>query len=473
MDIGVAGGSYRSADGRASVQDAVNCYPIVIEAAGRSQYVQVPTPGVVSVLTGLDGECRAMLYLDALIYGVWGEKLYQWDGTGSALEIGTIPGDGRLAFDYSPTHLVFVNNLLDAWAYDIPGATLAEVTDADLPPVSDVTYLDGYFIYAMAGDRRFYISALNDPFSIEGTDFAAKEGDANPLRATVANHGELVLLGHTHIEYWRNVGSGLFAFQPQQGTETDRGCGARDSVVELNNTVFFLGDDRVVYRIVGYQPVRVSNHAIEAILQAMSAEQIEAAYAVGYDEGGHYHYALTAGDYTLVFDQTSSALAQQSLWHERRSHRAGESLRSVQPWRCAFIVDAFGQDYVGDLHDGALGVLSSAVHDEYGLPMRSQRTLAPIAHEGDHVAHQRLELRVREGIGTATVPAYVELEWSNDGGRTWSDPRRRSMGLRGQYSVRCIWRRLGRSVDRIYRFSATNAPGFAWVSAVLDAEPQV
>lgn len=49
----------------------------------------------------------------------------------------------------------------------------------------------------------------------------------------------------------------------------------------------------------------------------------------------------------------------------------------------------------------------------------------------------------------------VGLEWSDDGGHTWSNKHFNSMGEMGEYSYRTIWRRLGRSRDRIFRLSFT------------------
>ncbi len=45
------------------------------------------------------------------------------------------------------------------------------------------------------------------------------------------------------------------------------------------------------------------------------------------------------------------------------------------------------------------------------------------------------------------------LEWSDDGGYTWSNAHSRPIGKRGQYRSRAIWRRLGRARDRVFRLT--------------------
>ena len=63
----------------------------------------------------------------------------------------------------------------------------------------------------------------------------------------------------------------------------------------------------------------------------------------------------------------------------------------------------------------------------------------------------------------------IELAWSDDGGYTWSNKHARSMGRRGEYGTRAIWRRLGRSRERVYEATISAPCKVAIIGANLEA----
>lgn len=48
------------------------------------------------------------------------------------------------------------------------------------------------------------------------------------------------------------------------------------------------------------------------------------------------------------------------------------------------------------------------------------------------------------------------LDWSDDGGRTWSNEHWVSIGKIGEYQQRAKWRRLGSSRNRTFRLTITD-----------------
>ncbi len=56
------------------------------------------------------------------------------------------------------------------------------------------------------------------------------------------------------------------------------------------------------------------------------------------------------------------------------------------------------------------------------------------------------------GVGNGDVEdPQIILQYSNDGGHTWSNERWKSMGKIGEYGKRIRWNRLGSSRNRIFR----------------------
>ena len=80
---------------------------------------------------------------------------------------------------------------------------------------------------------------------------------------------------------------------------------------------------------------------------------------------------------------------------------------------------------------------------------------------------------------TGTVAAgdpemTVGLDWSNDRGHTFLPvPQFQSSGAAGNYSKRIVWRRLGRSRDRVYRIGVQGKGKVAMTDAFLEATPGI
>jgi YVTN family beta-propeller protein len=78
------------------------------------------------------------------------------------------------------------------------------------------------------------------------------------------------------------------------------------------------------------------------------------------------------------------------------------------------------------------------------------------------------KVRVQTVIDPSSVSKTL-LSWSVDGGHLWSNDHEASMGERGKYLTRLIWRRLGYSKDRIFRVAISNAIKKVLIAAHIDA----
>jgi hypothetical protein len=67
----------------------------------------------------------------------------------------------------------------------------------------------------------------------------------------------------------------------------------------------------------------------------------------------------------------------------------------------------------------------------------------------------------------------LSLRWSDDGAKTWSNYYTVSLGLTGQYSVRAMWRRLGRSRNRVYEVSCSDAYALRLIDGFINGDPDL
>lgn len=454
-EIPLAGASYDLAP--VTAQRSVNVEPFVLESSGLTKFRMKQTPGVVQ-FASVSGAPRGSIQMGGDVYVVHGTSLVHVNSAGVTTSLGSVPGSDRVSMACNGRYVVIANGS-DGYYYDTTALVFAQITDADFQAADKVLYLDGYFVFHATGTDNVFISGLNDPTSYDATEVQAKGGTADELVTIHAVNGDLLLLGGGHSYFWRNIGNLDFPFQSIEGAEMERGCPALHSVAGIDNSVIFLGDDRVVYWVEGYVPKRVSNIPLEEYLTALTAEEVAAAYGFAYTQGGQYYYVLTVGDRTWCYNRTQSLLIQQNLWHERSS---GDST-----WLAQTHIFAFGKHLVGA--DDNLYELSTSAYTEDGETINRVRTIAPIWAADEIFSIGKLRLVMKVGTGSLTDPPEIDLETSSDMGKTWGDPKTRTTGLLGEYGTTVIWRRLGRSDNRVFRFSWSSDADIELYGLFVDA----
>lgn len=335
-----------------------------------------------------------------------------------------------------------------------------------LPPVTarTGTFLDGYFIVAPADSKQFFFSASYDGKVWNPLEFSVKESYPDNISAIYSDHQELWVFGtHHSIEVWRNEGDPDAAggFRRDPGAAIHCALVAPWSPCSLASGLHFLGGDTrgriVAYRAQGFQPVRVSTHAVEQAWN--SYETVWDAYGFTYIDQGHQYWVLNfqTADATWVYDMASQ------MWHER-AHWDGSAFHKHRG-RCHAY--AFDRHLVGDHTTGQIYEMSHAFYDDDGAPIRRVRQAPHIQAEQNRVFSHKLQLELEI---TGTAPA-VALDWSDDDGATFTAPRPRPPSISGAKKGRVIWRRLGSSRDRIYRVTISDPVKVAIADAFLTATP--
>jgi hypothetical protein len=261
-------------------------------------------------------------------------------------------------------------------------------------------------------------------------------------------------MGTQTIEPYTNVGGLEFAFAVIRGGVINKGLRSTFGVVEFDQTFAFVGsgenEQPSIFAFRSGSVVELGTIPVDQLIQNATDQQLDNLFVMYHALNKAHFFTITAGARTLVFDSTASALAGRKVWHERSSR---VSDRDVQ-WRVSSIVQAYNKTWVGDLLDGRIGELRDDVYTEYDGVIIRECTTQPFENSTNSMTVSRLELTMNAGQGTASQEAKVALDWSDDGGRLFSDKLVRGMGRAGDYIRRTIWRRLGRfPKTRVLRFS--------------------
>lgn len=467
--LGFIGPSYKLNSVNVDCQRCVNLYPELNElGTGKEREVAalVGTPGLRLLQTVGSGPIRGSYTASTgTLFVVSRNKLYSVSSSWVATELGTLNSvSGLVSIADNGLHLVVVDGT-DGYVWTFASSSFAEITDSDFPGATQVTYQDGYFIFFLAGLGQFFISGLN-AVTFDALDIASAEGAPDDIIAIISDHRDLWLFGQTTTEVWYNSGAADFPFDRTQGAFIEHGCAAAFSVAKMNNTVFWLGrDDKgagMVFMASGYQPQRISTHAIEQAIQGY--DDVSGARAYTYQQNGHHFYVLNfpGAETSWAFDSSTN------LWHERAYTNQGQFERH----RADNHAFAYDTHVVGDYENGKIYALDSAYYSDNGSEITRMR-ISPHSTSGLKLLtcnSFQLDMEVGtglDGIAQGTDP-QVMLQWSNDGGHTWSNERWVSFGKIGQKKVRALWRRLGMYRDRVYKLKSTDPVKTVFIGAEMD-----
>lgn len=452
MKIPFASQSYRSESLPLSAQRCVNLFPEIQPPGAKVPLALFGTPGLKLHANVGTGPVRGMLRMDCGcapgsgdLYIVSGNSLYRLSSNGDVLNMGGIPGVGFVQMSTNGTQIAILAGTGENDLYIATRTTLTQVTDADYPGASSVTFLDGFFVFTEPDSGRFFISGSYDGTTFDALEFATAEGDPDNLVGCIVDHRELWLFGDKTTEVWYNSGATDFPFERVSGAYIERGTIALRSIVKLDNSVIWVGDDRVVYRADGYTPRRISTHAIENVLSEYRGLGDLIAFA--YTQNGHAFYVLKKPDeFTFVYDVATD------FWHERESHDRVD-------YRVSTFETAFNHLLVGDDRNGNIYELDLHFYTENGETFVSRAAGPPLWAEGETAIANTLIIGFEPGVGLTTGQGSdpkAMLRWSDDGGKTWSNEKWRSIGPKGHYKRRAKWDRMGQFRMRVYEVAISD-----------------
>lgn len=431
----------------------INAYTEV--GQGKNNAMIINAPGFESRKTLGSGPIRAAISTESGDFFVSGNEVYKESDSSLIGTIDTYTGDIAM-IDNGVQLGVFEGN--KGWTYTYATSTFAEITDADLVNCTQAVFMDGYGVLLEADSARFWITTLYDFTAIDPLDFATAESKPDNAVAIVSDNDELIIFGKETTQFYYNSGNADFPFDKYPGTAA-RGCAAANSVVADDNTIFYLGDDRVFYRMNGRQPVRISTHAEE--FQISDIDNIEDCYAFSYTQEGHKFYVISfySGGITLVYDVSTQR------WHQRKS-------KDLNYWRGKTAIKIRDKIVVGDSENGNIYNLKTDVYTEAGTEIQRE-IIFPAAHrtQNDYI-HNYIELDVESGTGLETGQGddpKIMLTWS-DNGKNFGNDIEVPVGKIGDFDTKQTIYSLGISNRRDYKIRFTDPVKFVVLGVTIDVE---
>jgi hypothetical protein len=461
------GSSYTARSKSFDSQRAVNLYVEMSQSGpgpSKSIAALIGTPGLALWSTLAGGAVRgAIRFSSAVAVVVVGANVYTVTTAGVGTLIGAI-GDGTTPVSMASNGTVVA--VATGIALFAVNPTLGTVAVMPGYAADRVDFIDGYFVFNETGTGRFRITGLYAT-TIDVLAFATAEGSPDNLISLIVDHRELWLFGQSSTEVWFNSGNADFPFERIQGAFIEQGCAASFSVAKMDNTVFWLtADDRgqgTVQKATGYQPQRISTHALEFAIASYS--RIDDAVAYTYQQEGHSFYVLSfpTGNATWVYD------ASTGLWHERAWRNPTDA--SLNRHRAQCHMAFAGKNLVGDWETGNIYRLDLDTFTDNGAVLPRVRACSHLSADLHWQFFTALQIDMEAGVGLTTGQGSdpkAMLQWSDDGGYTWGPEVWASIGKLGEKRTRVRWRRLGKSRDRVFRVTITDPIKVVMVGASVD-----
>jgi hypothetical protein len=297
------------------------------------------------------------------------------------------------------------------------------------------------FVAVEADSARIFWSAPLDGRTWDALDFGTAEREADNLLDVAPLGDNLWLFGEETVEVWAHSGDADLPFTPLENVAFDKGIMATGCVTHADNTLFFIGSNRVVYRVADV-PQRISDNSIEERILASTGASL-----FSFQFEGHEFVCVRLDDETLAFDCSTGEWCEfqsvQGNWFARNAVTVGETT------------------YLGSDSDGQ--VMNFGGWDDLGSELERRFTGAAPLDAPTSINSVKLwantgATTVLNGQGSDPV---IEMRFSDDAGNTWGEWEADSLGATGEY----------RSVPECRALGMFDFPGFMMEARVTDPVP--
>lgn len=340
------------------------------------------------------------------------------------------------------------------------GSTVRNVTFPDDARVLKVAESQGRFIFLRNYTQRYYwtkplANALDGSgdLVIDGLDFASAESEPDELRDMLVYKAMLVLLGRETIEFHAPTGNDDLPWSAMVGNTIDSGVLKIGCATLWNNTFAWIGQDYSIYRYNGVGKEKISTEGVEEVLRA-AGKGLRRPRLDSFNFDGHEFLRVWVND-----DQPDFLLdAETGEWCEW-STDGGEFIGGP-----TFKGEA--DDALYFLHKNELRLLR--LHEtvfDYGSPESTVEHLfrAGVPADGGAIPMHNVLLRCQTGLAGATI----EMRFSSDKGKTWSNWRSISLA---NIRKKVEWRSLGMfdQPGALFEFRTVGATEFAVSGAMFN-----
>lgn len=446
---------------------SINSYQSVDPITQKKTIVPASGHEFIKSLTASDAHRSAFVRQDkGFAYVIVGNELIELNTILAETVLGTIgTTSGYVGVSSNEGEVVFVDGT-GAWRWDISGATFSPIFFGGPPfpqagpgntvlPV-DITNLNNFLIVVDPTTNKWHVSQPNSARDWATLDSIVFTGAGSILVGCRALHERLFIFGNLTTQVWTNPvvlqnqpGVVPFPFVKDTSILIEHGLASRESLKEAFELMFYISNDisgvSGVQMIEGTLPQKISTPAMDLALQELTT--VQDVQALLYKENGliFYQLSFSVDNKTFVYVFPDSPPPRpMGTWHELQTAAGDRHISSTHFF--------FNQKhYIGSYLDQDLYEFSYLFHTYAGELIKNVLFGPLIETEGHkRIRIDRLEVVMVTGLLPSPVPVtdpsqepQLFLSLSRDGGKTYGNIRKVSVGNTADYQKRVIFRRLG------------------------------
>lgn len=369
--------------------------------------------------------------------GADARKLWKITESGLVTDItGTVlDGNSRPVFASDGTYLAIAGG---GAPLQWDGTTTTTALAGSPPDCTHISYLDGYWILHLLDDQEFRWAG---PTAVaratwNSGNFFQAEGLPDNIKAQGVLLRELYAFGAESTEIYQNFGSTSTPFQ--RTFFIDRGIGAVHSLIQADNTFYWLDEKRNIVRMEGRTPKIISDDIATTI---KGFTTIDDCFASHIEINGHYLLTFTfpTEQRTFCFDY------KRGIWGEWDTQIDGVSSRLNL--NCHVYVKEWNKHLVGDPSIGKIYELNFDNKTDDVYPLRRVRTMTYDWGTSNKKKSNYYLFHVKRGVATATVTDPKFWVQVNDDNKGWTTEKEVPLGEIGsewapiRVNLRGIYRR--------------------------------
>lgn len=437
--------SYKSRSLAIQGQRLINMYSEKMPDNSIYPYMLISRGGLLEQVDfGTDAPIRGMRVFNGFLWVVCGFKVYRVDTGLNITEIADITNDTKpVMMEDNSLQLAILTNDNDYYVFDGDGTPVATAIPFI---IGSITFAAQSIIANKLNTREFYLSDVGDAATFDLlTVLTAEQSSDLIIRVYFAGNSLYIFKERSIQFYYFDTVSGLLRTDIGRNLSTI-GIAGKLAVCQIDETVFFVGNDRILYAFLNFKAQKISTFAIDNELQLM--ESIDDCVLSTFCESGHKFvmFNFPTGQQTYVYD------TGEGLFHERYTYGRTD-------WNVIAPTVFDGFLFLGDKSISKLYRLSSVVYrDGIAVPIERIVHTPTISKNRKRLFFKKIQLDFDEGLGEVTgddVDPQVVMQYSDDGSRTFNNELWRSMGAAGKFQTRAIWYQGGAAYERVYRFSCS------------------
>lgn len=394
-----------------------------------------------------------------VIYRVVGNSLY----TGTT-NLGTIAGNARCIFANDGENM-FIVNAGNVQQYSALTNTLSTVTDPDIVGSNAVDFLNSQFIYSKP--NLFIISDVGDGSSASGLNAAQAESQPDDLERAYVFKQIAYMFGERSVEPWYNSGEGLPPFDRIDTQIISVGLGALHSISHNDDFMYWLGDDRQIYRASSGSTVqRIASIAISNAIEGYDVVSDAVGFTMTLQGQNFYVINFPSANQTWAVNES---LGKQGWFQLSSDTREGK-------YNITSYSYLDGIHYAADELNGNLYELDLDNYTNNGEIIQRTRVMPSISGQliglpGKRIQMSRFELILETGVGLIDGQGEdprIMIEASYDGGKSFDEGTWMRIGRLGETNVRAEWFSMKSFYDLIIRITTSDPVGYSIMTGAID-----